>query len=290
MIVSNQNFNCFSAKSCCELMIFDDNVDRLGTSGQMGYWRKQLNDNYGLQGTAHLSFGRNYNSWMYKIRRSIVSTKLRRLISNMNNIEALDIGSGSGYYVDVWKQLGAKDVVGCDITSIFIKRFRTLYPRANFIKFDLSSNFIPLIKQFDYVTAFDILSYIQEDDKYAKAISNIYNLLKPGGLFIFSENFVQRKSHKNKFQSIRSLSEIQLLLQATGFEILERSPMFYLMNAPVDSDGVMIHRFWNSIKKIASNGETFGSLIGCALYPIELLLISISKESPSTEIMVCRKH
>ena len=271
-------------------MIYDDNVKRVSIGQQKEYWEKQLNNNNDLQGIGYLSLGKNYNSWMYKIRRSIVSTKLRRLITNMNSIEVLDIGTGSGFYIDVWKELGVKDIMGCDITSITVKSLRNLHSKANFIEFDLSSDFIPLAKQFDYVTAFDVLMHIQEDDKYAKAIGNIYNLLKPGGLFVFSENFVRRKSYSNKFQSIRSLSEVQLLLQATGFEILGRSPMFYLMNTPSDSDGIMINRFWRLIKKISSKGEIFGSLIGFALYPIELLLISTSKESPSTEIMVCKKH
>lgn len=271
-------------------MIYNDNVGKFSINRQKKFRERQLNGNYGLHGTGYLALGRKYNYWMYKVRRSIISAKLQRLISNIDSVEVLDIGSGSGFYVDIWKQLGVKDVMGCDITSVSVKSLRNVSPRADFMEFDLSSNVIPIAKQFDIISAFDVLFNILEDDKYAKAISNIYSLLKPGGLFVFSENFVHRKSFQSKFQSIRTLSEINSLLQATGFEILGRSPMFYFMNAPADSDGIMINKFWNSIKKIATKGETFGSLIGCALYPIELLMISATKESPSTEIMVCKKH
>lgn len=271
-------------------MIYNDNVDKFSINSQKKFRGGQHNGNFGLHCTGYLALGRNYNSWMYKVRRSIVSTKLLRLFSNFDNIEVLDIGSGSGFYVDIWKQLGVKDVMGCDITSVSVKSLRNIYPKADFMEFDLSSNVIPLARQFDIISAFDVLFNIFEDDKYTKAISNIYSMLKPGGLFVFSENFVHRKSFQSKFQSIHTLSEIHSLLQATGFEILERSPMFYFMNAPADSDGIMINKFWNSIKKIASKGETFGSLIGCALYPLELLMISATKESPSTEIMVCKKQ
>lgn len=271
-------------------MIYNDNVGKISIQNQKKFWEKQLNGNYGLHGTGYLALGRNYNSWMYRVRKSIVSAKLQQLISNIDSIEVLDIGSGSGFYVDIWKQLGVRNVMGCDITSISVNSLRNVYPRADFMQFDLSSNVIPIAKQFDLVSAFDVLLNILEDDKYAKAISNIYSLLKPGGLFVFSENFVHRKSYQNKFQYNRTLSEIHSLLQATGFEILGRSPMFYFMNAPADSNGIIINKFWNSIKKIAGKGETFGSMIGCALYPIELLMTSATKESPSTEIMICKKH
>ena len=271
-------------------MIYNNNVSRVSITDDKEFWEKQPNGNYGLHGAGYLALGKNYNSWMYKIRRHIISTKLQKMISNINNVEVLDIGSGSGFYVDIWKQLGVKDVMGCDITSISMEKLKNKSQINGFMEFDISSNVIPIAKQFDFVTAFDVLSHILEDDKYAKALSNIYDLLKPEGLFVFSEYFVHRKSNQVKFQSIRSLSEINSLLKATGFEILERSPMFYFMNIPIDSDGIMINKLWNSITKIVGKGETFGSLVGGVLSPVELLMISTTKESPSTEIMICKKH
>ncbi|VFJ15008.1 class I SAM-dependent methyltransferase [Candidatus Nitrosocosmicus franklandus] len=254
------------------------------------YWEKRLNDNYGLHGTGYIGLGKNYNIWMYKVRKHIVNKKLQKFQSNFSSANVLDIGSGSGFYVDIWKHLGVKNITGCDITSVSVKNLSNKYPEGEFLEFDISSNVIPISKQFDYVTAFDVLFHIVDDEKYAKAISNIYNLLKPNGILFFSENFIHKKTARSRFQSTRSLDEIQSLLQRSGFQILERSPMFYLMNTPVDSDGVIINKFWHLVKKVASKGETFGRLVGGILYPFELMMISTKSESPSTEIMICKKQ
>lgn len=268
----------------------DNNADDNSNNNIKEYWEKRLTANYGLHGTGYIGLGRNYNSWMYKVRKHLVSKKLKELGSNHGNAEVLDIGSGSGFYVDIWKQLGVKSITGCDITSISVKNLKNKYPQGEFLELDISSNIIPVSKQFDYITAFDVLFHIVDDDKYAKAISNIYNLLKPNGILIFSENFIHNQSARSRFQSTRSLNEIQSLIQRSGFLVLERSPMFYFMNTPVDSDGVMINKLWYMVKRIANKGEAFGYMIGCLLYPFEIMMISTRKESPSTEMMICKKQ
>src|ERR1044072_6190002 len=102
------------------------------------YWEKRLNENYGLHGTGYIGLGRNYNSWMYKIRKYIVTKKLRSLNIGYETATVLDIGSGSGFYVDIWKQLGVNDITGCDITSISVKNLKNKYPTGEFVELDIS--------------------------------------------------------------------------------------------------------------------------------------------------------
>lgn len=253
------------------------------------YWEKRLNDNYGLQGTGYIGLGKKYNAWMYRVRKKVVLKKLNELKFNYKDADVLDIGSGSGFYIDIWNKIGVKSLMGCDITSISIKNLKNMYPNREFLELDISSNMIPISKKFDFISAFDVLFHIVDDDKYATAIKNIYNLLKPGGLLMFSENFVHTKSLHNPYQSTRSLYDIQSLLIESGFLILERSPMFYFMNAPVDSTSILINKFWNLIKRVVYKGEKLGSITGSLLYLLEIAMVSLKKESPSTELMICRK-
>lgn len=268
----------------------NNNAGRDSNNDIKDYWEKRLHDNYGLHGTGYIGLGKNYNSWMYKVRKYIVTKKLKSLKTEYNTAAVLDIGSGSGFYVDIWKDLGVKQITGCDITSVSVKNLKNKYPTGDFLELDISSNVIPISKQFDFISAFDVLFHIVDDDKYQKAINNIFNLLKPGGILIFSENFVHKKSLQSNFQSTRLLADIGSSFERAGFKILERVPMFYLMNAPVDSDGPLINKFWYFLKRGVSRGERYGSLIGCVLYPLELLLVTSSTESPSTEMMICKKE
>ncbi len=253
------------------------------------YWEKRLNDNFGLHGTGFIGLGKKYNSWMYRVRKRIFKQKLSLLNLGYDDIEVLDVGSGSGFYVKIWNELGVKKIVGCDLTNVAVKNLKKLFPNNEFLELDISNETLPMSEKFDVISAFDMLFHIVDDGQYSKAMENIYSLLKPGGMFIFSENFIHQTPKNNRYQTSRSLKEIELIVKRCGFKVLNRSPMFFFMNAPVDSNSFFLKKSWRLITKAVQRGEFYGSLLGTMLYPIEVLLINLIKEGPSTEIMVCRK-
>jgi SAM-dependent methyltransferase len=157
------------------------------------------------------------------------------------------------------------------------------------LELDISDNVDSISDKFDIISAFDMLFHIVDDERYSKALENIYSLLKPGGIFIFSENFIHHNPKNNKYQTSRSLNDIEIIIKRCGFKILDRSPMFFFMNAPVDSNRVFFKKSWRLITKVVQKGEFFGSLFGIILYPIEILMVNLKKEGPSTEIMICKK-
>jgi len=66
--------------------------------------------------------------------------------------------------------------------------------------------------------------------------------------------------------------------------------MFVLMNTPVDTTRRTPKRIWRDLSLVLQRyGDTAGSTVGCFLYPIEIILVSLLKETASTEIMICRK-
>ena len=87
----------------------------------------------------------------------------------------------------------------------------------------------------------------------------------------------------------RSLVDITAALESTGFEIIDRTPMFVLMNYPIDSRNRLAQFLWRTTTKIMSVSELLGCALGAVLYPLELLCVSTFKESPATEMMICRK-
>jgi hypothetical protein len=143
--------------------------------------------------------------------------------------------------------------------------------------------------EFDAVSSFDVLYHIVDDERYFTAIENIYSFLRPGGLFIWSDNFVHGSTARADRQVSRSLEEIEDVLARTGFQIVERRPLFYLMNAPVDSHNPIRSVLWRLISAAVSRSELAGLLIGAYLYVPERILTSIVRESPTTELMICRK-
>ena len=64
--------------------------------------------------------------------------------------------------------------------------------------------------------------------------------------------------------------------------------MFVLMNGPADTRNPLLKAWWLVVLSLVSLGEPVGRTLGALLYPVELLLTRVLRESPSTELMVCR--
>lgn len=107
--------------------------------------------------------------------------------------------------------------------------------------------------------------------------------------FCFSENFLHRDALRSQHQVSRSLVSIERILQESGFKIVDRIPMFVIMNAPVDTNRRVLTSTWKLIRTTTRKGKFASNFSGCMLYPLELILTSIAKEGPSTELKICKK-
>jgi predicted TPR repeat methyltransferase len=202
----------------------------------------------------------------------------------------LDIGSGTGFFIERWKELGVRRIVGVDITHAAVENLRRKHPDAEFQQVDIGDPLPALPRSsFDAVSAFDVLYHIVDDARYETALANISSLLKPGGLFVWSDNFVREGTLRGEQQVSRSLESIERALLASGFQIVDRRPLFYLMNSPVDSRDPVKKLLWQALSTVVSKSEVAGYAVGALLYPMERLLTTLAKESPTTEIMFCRK-
>jgi len=65
--------------------------------------------------------------------------------------------------------------------------------------------------------------------------------------------------------------------------------MFVLMNYPADTRSRIARWAWTALVAPAMLAEPLGWLLGAALYPLERALVRAKRESPSTELMLCRK-
>lgn len=254
------------------------------------YWEQRLLNNYDLTGVGHFSLGNAYNSWLYRVRKHVFRNLLSRIPNDGMPASVLDIGSGTGFYIEQWKRAGVRSLAGADLTSVAVKNLQIKYPGAQFYELDITENIIPGKEdQFDVISCFDVLFHIVDDRKYEQAVRNIHAMLRPGGLFLFSDNFLHGGTIRWTHQVSRSLSSIEQILHNTGFSIIDRVPMFVLMNGPVDTRWPGFLALWNIYARILSLSNVIGFAAGALLFPIELLLLHLVRESPTTEIMICRK-
>lgn len=255
------------------------------------YWEDRLKQQYDLRGVGYSGLGAPFNNWMYRIRSWVFARQVASLPIDLTQASILDIGSGTGFYIQQWQSIGASQITGLDITDIAVENLRARFPQYDFYRQNIGDITNPLpSSNYNIVSAMDIFFHIVPEAEYVNAIRNVSECLLPGGYFILSENFVKSRVKQAEHQVSRSLQQIEKYLQDAQFEIVFRKPMFYLMNSPIDSESSLFQFAWKCICGILVRMPVAGHLLGALLFPIELLLISMKKESPSTEIMICRKR
>jgi SAM-dependent methyltransferase len=258
------------------------------------YWEERLGRGASLENVGFRALGRNFNAWMYRVRRARFLERVHEAMRSAGidaaQARVLDAGCGSGFYVECWKKLGVRSITGFDITKASVTALGARYPDVRFRQVDIGAPVLPdAPASYDAVSCMDVLFHIVDDDRYASALRNIATMLRPGGLFIFTENCVHGPVIRSAFQTSRPLSEIEALLHGCGFELLSRAPVFVLMNSPIDSNSRSLQTYWKTLQRAVMRAEAIGWAAGAALYCIERPLTRLLSEGPSTEMLIAKR-
>lgn len=134
----------------------------------------------------HIKPSRFENKWFYPVLEMTDITKrrisfLKKCFKSLNrNSLILDIGCGGGGWGLILKRYG--DVIGLDVSIASLKYAKNIYEdvvHASVSRIPFSSNY------FDAVVSEDVLGHIEFSEK-EKTFSEMYRVLKPGGLMVHS--------------------------------------------------------------------------------------------------------
>eukprot|EP00028_Trichosphaerium_sp_Am-I-7-wt_P011373 CAMPEP_0168524052 /NCGR_PEP_ID=MMETSP0405-20121227/10400_1 /TAXON_ID=498012 /ORGANISM="Trichosphaerium sp, Strain Am-I-7 wt" /LENGTH=256 /DNA_ID=CAMNT_0008546145 /DNA_START=20 /DNA_END=790 /DNA_ORIENTATION=+ len=117
-----------------------------------------------------------------------IPTVLRH-ICDLNNKTVLDMGCGVGKYCRLFIQLGAKSIVGYDISSQMIQRAKRMTgPVLDNISYHVGDvSHRKKWGSFDVVTCIWAILMIQKDTDFVSAFKNAYDNLNEGGQFYLFE-------------------------------------------------------------------------------------------------------
>lgn len=263
-------------------------VDGGGPDDHSAFWEDRLDDDWTESGVGYKALGLSFNSWMYKAREEVFLREAGRTgIDRSSRI--LDVGSGTGLYLRWWERMRPAEVVGSDLTSSAVRNLRQHFPDKQVEQLDIAAGTGPFEPaSFDVVSCMDVLFHITDDDKYRSALANISRLLKPGGRFVFTENFVHRTHDRSAHQTNRSLAWITEALDDADLTLEHRVPHLVLMNAQVDAPWVW-RKAWGGMLRAATLTEFTGNLAGATLYPVERMLARRLTESPTTELAIATR-
>ncbi len=251
------------------------------------YWERRLRTGVSLATVGWWSFGEAFNRWMYRVRRQVFLRNVRPLVGPEARV--LDVGSGSGFYLERWRELGVASITASDMTAAAVAALRERFDMS-VEQLDIGDPDLRAQQRFDAISVMDVLFHIVDDERYRTSFRNAASLLVPGGLLIFSDNFLHGCTLRSQYQVSRSINETLSALDDAGFDVVTRRPIFVFMNTPVDSDSTVLRAYWRGLQRVLRRDPTHGNATGAALYLPELLMAALLREGPSTELTICRRR
>jgi len=192
------------------------------------YWDDRLASNLNLKGTGHRAFSLGYNQILYQAQADCLTSLLNKWRVNLAHKWILDVGCGTGFYVDYYMKRGAERVYGIDISETSVKYLTEKFPDCIFAVEDISRASLGYLGSFDFISAISVLYHVIDDKLFEQAIKNLCLLCKPGGYLLISDVFEGRWRPSAQHAHMRLLAQYQPYLE--NFEVLQIAPIYYFLN------------------------------------------------------------
>lgn len=123
-----------------------------------------------------------YAFYMQTVEWGLLDT-FRHAPVQLAGARVLDVGCGSGYFVNRLAEFGAREATGVDLMPARVEAARTRYPSSRFVCANAAE--LPFADaEFDVVTQFTCLSSVLDGNLRSAIAADIWRVLRPGGVVI----------------------------------------------------------------------------------------------------------
>ncbi len=261
------------------------------------YWEQLLSDSFDASGVAYAYLAVSFNEAMYRAERDVVRRALRQHAGSGPINAALDVGCGTGVWVDFWHQLSVSRVTGLDLTKASVSRLRKTRPADEFLQLDIGEPGMNLDQRFDAISAMSVLLHIVEPERFSAAVANLARHLAPGGVLFMIEPLVVNRWWGQEFgptsnSRIRTVSDWADVLATHGLEIVDLRPITFLLANPIDArtprELRLWSKYWSYILRFVGQRERVGSIAGRLLELLDRPLRRTLRPGPSAKLIVVR--
>lgn len=253
------------------------------------YWENRLADKFDLTGVGFRRKSVAYNKWVYRVRTELLDNLFRENGWAIEGKSALDVGCGTGYFIEHWLSRGAANVTGMDIAQISIERLRERYPSVSFHLADLSDPGFRLESQFDYVSIFDVLFHIIDNNRFVNVAGNLAKVCRPGARVFITDVFGRKSFAGARHCHNRSLSYYVDVFSRYGFKLRSMTPLFYTLLPPSGISNPVLRWIgilaWEAMTFV-TRWNFFGNIIGATLYGIDSRLRKLFNHGPGGYLAV----
>jgi SAM-dependent methyltransferase len=265
------------------------------------YWEELLGREYNLRGVAYPELPESFNARFYRVSEAAARRALRRagFVAGKPPGRVLDAGAGTGAWIDFWSRLGARKIVGVDLTETAVARLSAQYPEHRFVRADVSGAALPVDPPFDAVSAMSVLLHIPDEGAFERAVRNLASVLRPGGIALVMDPIVVHRWWGTPFTDasnsrVRSLDEWRRVFDAAELDIVALEPVTWLFANPIDTRHRATFRllsaYWRATSRLVSGRERTGTAVSTAAAALDAALVRLGKAGPSTKCLVGRRR
>jgi SAM-dependent methyltransferase len=249
----------------------------------------------GLKAVGQSGLPESLNRWLYRIgRRNVRAFMATHGLADLDGAAVLDVGSGTGFWIDLWSSLGAAQVDGVDISPDAVERLRERLPDATFLIGDIADpTLLPPDPTYDAVMVMNVLLHIVEEEQFAAAAANLAATLKPGGRLLLAEPALVRTSsarppRPGATSVARPLARYRDVLETHGLEFVAVGPSTVVGANPIETDDPRYDWYaalWKRVARSARKGPRRGAALGAGLAVVDRILM-LTGAAPSGKLVL----
>ena len=174
--------------------LLNTHIRRIGSDYDPGVWWDAAFYTAGVsdQGTIAPQKDLYATKYHYASVEMMILRHLRSSQFLVDQSRILDIGSGSGHWIDFYSSLGAREVVGMDVSTTSCAHLKDKYSThaTVAIRHGKAADVIPGIDgEFDVVNAIGVMFHVVDNREWEQTIHAASAALRKGGIFIIGGHF-----------------------------------------------------------------------------------------------------
>jgi SAM-dependent methyltransferase len=264
-----------------------------------GYWGR-LHARRELSAVGQSALPTDLNVWLYRVLES----NLRRFVGHRHLLDGVDagfdVGAGSGYWVDVWHDLGIPRVDGCDLVPDAVARLGERFGDRGdtFVAADIGSADLELPwGRYGLVSVLNVLLHVTDDTAFETALRNVARLVRPGGHLLLVEPALEDERYERPHNASqhsrarRTAAYVEPLL-ASGLELIAVQGAVAAANNPIEARSSIeyraFQRWWRWVSRTAKRKPGRIRLVGVAMLALDRAAL-MTGAAPSSKFLLLRR-
>lgn len=263
-----------------------------------GYWGgvHRIDD---LRAVGYPTLPLVFNRYLYANARRAILSGLTRANVPIRGRTVLDVGSGTGFWVDLWREQGARVVAGSDLVPEAVDRLHERFPGSEFSVADVTEAPPFPDRRFDVVTIVSVLHHIVDEGRFRNALVNLAAQLEDDGRLVVLDPLVVRGrwmplSAESAHNIARTRAQWDEAAAAAGLRIAEVLPTAsFVFSDPVDAGSraafTAQRLWWRVLTGVLRRSDLLAALVVPPVAALDRAAVRRSRSGTSSKLLVLER-